>query len=173
MRTNPVTPTVTAARPRRVLVADLVGGLLMVGIMVGAYVMTRSLSPQAAEFPAAISIAGAALGVVLVIRALIGTREAPHDHSETEDDDLDYVFHTASTMQWLATLAWFIAFFASLYVLGLYATSMLFTVLYLRFQDKRSWVFSGIYAVILTGVLYLAFNVLLVQPVPAGYFGLA
>lgn len=173
MSTKPNTQPVTAPLPRRVLVADLVGGLLMVGIMVGAFLMTRSLSPQAAKFPGAISIGGAALGVVLVVRALIGTREAAQDHSETEDDELDYVFHTASARQWLATLAWFIAFFVSLYVLGLYATSILFTVLYLRFQDRRSWVFSGIYAVLLTGVLYLAFNVLLAQPVPAGYFGLA
>jgi hypothetical protein len=63
-------------------------------------------------------------------------------------------------------------FFVSLYCLGLYATAVIFTVLYLRTQDGRSWLFSAIYAAILTGVLYLAFAVALAQRVPAGFFGL-
>lgn len=174
MTTKLSTPTESVPPPRRILIADLVGGLLMVGIMVGVYLMTLTFSPQAAKFPGAISIGGAVLGAVLVVRALIGTREGPQDHSESEDGgDLDCVFHTAGRRQWLEALGWFLAFFVALYVLGLYAAALLFTVLYLRFEDKRSWLFAGVCAVLLTAVLYLAFTLLLTQPVPAGYFGLA
>jgi hypothetical protein len=167
-------PSPTPAR-RHIPAADLIGGVLLAAVMAGAFVLTRGWDHDAAVFPRGVSLGGAALGVVLVVRSLIGTREAPavpHE-LETPDEQLEYVFHTATARQWLVTLGWFVGFFVSLYVLGLYPTAILYTVAYLRIQDNRSWVFSGIYAVLLTGVMYLAFSVVLTQQVPAGLFGLA
>jgi hypothetical protein len=148
MTTTPVEPTIG---PRRVLASDLIGGIV----------------------PRGVSLGGAVLGVILVVRSLTGRREEVAEHHQEEaSDDLEYVFHTANLRQWVETLGWFMGFFVSLYCLGLYATAVIFTVLYLRTQDGRSWLFSAIYAAILTGVLYLAFAVALAQRVPAGFFGL-
>lgn len=172
-------PTATATEParqapRRIAVADLIGGVLLVVVMAGAWLLTRDWDDKAAVFPRGIALGGVVLGVVLVVRSLVGTRRAPVvPDAEELEDDLDYVFHTASGRQWLVTLAWFGGFFVSLYVLGLYPTSIVFTVLYLHTQDRRSWLFSGIYALVLTGALYLAFTVALAQQVPGGLLGLA
>jgi hypothetical protein len=153
--------------------SDLVGGVVLTALMLGAYSLTSSWDPHAAIFPRGVSLGGAALGLVLVVRSLIGTRDrAEEHHKEEAGDDLEYVFHTSSPRQWLHTLGWFAGFFVSLYCLGLYATAVVFTVLYLRTQDGRSWLFSAIYAAVLTGALYLAFAVALAQKVPSGFFGL-
>jgi len=169
MTTTPVEPTIG---PRRVVTSDLIGGIALTVLMLGAFALTRSWDPHAAVFPRGVSLGGAVLGVILVIRSLIGRREEVLDHQEEASDDLEYVFHTANLRQWVHTLAWFVGFFVSLYCLGLYATAVVFTVLYLRTQDGRSWLFSAVYAAILTGVIYLAFAVALAQRVPAGFFGL-
>ena len=169
------TAHISSPNRRRVPTPDLVGGLLLLVLMSGALVMTRGWDEEAALFPRAVSLAGAVLGLVLVVLSLIGTREAApglHDR-DAADAQLEYIFHTASPRLWLVTMGWFGGFFVSLYVLGLYATAILYTVAYLRTQDQRSWLFTGTYAVILAGVLYLAFTVVLGQSVPPGFFGLS
>jgi hypothetical protein len=160
--------------PRRIVVPDLIGGILLAIVMGGALLMTRGWDHDAAVFPRGVSAGGFLLALGLVIRSVIGTREpATVIDGEEVADDLDYVFYTASGRQWALTLCWFLGFFVALYVLGLYATAVVFTVVYLKREDGRSWLFAGIYALVLTGVLYLAFAVVLAQPVPAGLLGLA
>jgi Tripartite tricarboxylate transporter TctB family len=167
-------PALHDPAPRRILVSDLLGGALLTALFVGAFLLTGSWDSQAAIFPRGVSLGGAALAVCLVVRALIGTREVAQDHHQEEaSDDLEYIFHTANLRQWVVTLAWFGGFSVSLYCLGLYATAVVYTVLYLRTQDGRSWIFSAIYAFILTGVMYVAFTLALGQQVPAGLFGLS
>jgi predicted membrane-bound spermidine synthase len=168
------TTPVATSTPRRIVVPDLVGGILLAIVMGGALLVTRGWDHNAAVFPRGVSAGGLLLGLGLVVRSAIGTRKpAEVIDGDAVADDLDYVFYTASGRQWAVTLFWFLGFFVALYVLGLYATAVVFTVVYLKREDGRSWLFAGIYALVLTGVLYLAFAVVLAQPVPAGLLGLA
>lgn len=168
------TTSLATPAPRRIIVPDLVGGILLAIVMGGALLLTRGWDHNAAVFPRGVSAGGLLLGLGLVVRSAIGTREPAKVIDEEEAaDDLDYIFHTASRRQWALTLFWFVGFFVALYVLGLYATAIVFTVVYLKREDNRSWVFAGCYALVLTGVLYLAFGIVLAQPVPAGLLGLA
>jgi hypothetical protein len=158
--------------------ADVAGGVLLAVIFAVAFVLARDWDRQAALFPRGVSAIGFLLAVVLIVRAVFFPKAAvddePHEaEGPSVDDSLEYIFHTASLRQWLVTLAWFGGFFVALYVLGLYATAVVFALFYLRTQDKRSWLFCVTYAAVLTAVLYLAFSVLLAQPVPPGYFGIA
>lgn len=160
----------SAAR-RKVDRAGLIGGLVLLAIMVAGYLLTRGWDHSAAVFPRGITLAGAVLSALLVLRSVIAPRPEKEATEGEMDDDLDYVFHTADLPTWVVTLAWFAGFFVALYVIGLFATAMVFSVLYLRSQDNRSWLFSGTYAAVLTGVLVLIFNLALTQPVPAGLIG--
>jgi hypothetical protein len=157
--------------------ADVAGGVLLAVVFAGAFLLARDWDRQAALFPRGVSAIGFVLAVVLIVRTVFfpkAVTDEPHDaEGQSVDDSLEYIFHTASLSKWLVTLAWFGGFFVALYVLGLYATALVFPLVYLRSQDKRSWLFCVAYAVVLTAVLYLAFSVLLAQPVPPGYFGIA
>jgi hypothetical protein len=168
------TAPLVAPAPRRVILSDLVGVILLSVVMGGALLLTRGWDHNAAVFPRGVSAGGLLLGLGLVIRSAVGTREpAKVIDEEQAADDLDYIFHAATARQWAVTLAWFLGFFVALFVLGLYATAVVFAVVYLKREDNRSWLFAGVYAVVLAGVLYLAFNVVLAQPVPTGLLGLA
>jgi hypothetical protein len=169
--------TDTRVHPRRPGVdAEAVGGVILAVVFAGAFWLARDWDRQAAIFPLCTSAAGFLLAIGLVARALMSRRmraeaETPHEDVSAEDD-LEYVFQTASARQWIVALAWFGGFFVALWVLGLYAAALVFTVAYLRTQDRRSWLFAIVYALILVAVLYGAFTVLLAKPVPPGYFGL-
>lgn len=168
------TTQVPLRTPRRLATADLVGGIILAVVMGGALYLSRGWDHDAAVFPRAVAAGGLLLSVAVIVKALLGA-PAPEVPAEPEsvDDNLEYVFHTASLRQWLVTISWFGGFFVALYVVGLYATAIVYTVAYLRTQDNRSWLFSGVYALILVGVLYAAFGLALAQPVPPGFFGLS
>jgi len=51
--------------PRRILVADLIGGLLLVAVMAGAWSLTLDWDEKAAVFPRGVALGGGVLGVVL------------------------------------------------------------------------------------------------------------
>ncbi|MGN9793581.1 hypothetical protein ACTMTU_21115 [Streptomyces sp. OZ13] len=53
----------------------------------------------------------------------------------------------------------------ALYVFGLYVAAAVFTVVYLRFQAKSSWLFSGLYAAVLVAAVHALFGLVL-TPVP-------
>jgi presenilin-like A22 family membrane protease len=59
-------------------------------------------------------------------------------------------------------------FFVLLYLSGLYVTAPVFSLLYLRFAGKRTWIFSVIYAVVTAVLLYVAFELALGVPTPSG-----
>jgi hypothetical protein len=184
----------TGIRRRRIS-ADVIGGLLLVVVFGGAFFLAWGWQRQASLFPLGVSGLGFVLGVILVIRALlarddVSLAESAHvvpvhpgslvdeslvDEAEAspEGDNPEYVFTEASGRDWLRTVLWFGGFFLALYVLGVYVAAFIFTLLYLRYQGRRSWLFSAVYAVILVAVMYLAFTVALAQPVPSGLFGLA
>ena len=62
------------------------------------------------------------------------------------------------------------AFFVLLYATGLYVTAPIFSLLYLRFVGKRTWIFSATYAIVIAVVLYVAFELALGVPTPPGLF---
>lgn len=166
---------------------DVIAGIVLAVVFAGAIVAASGWDRHAAIFP--LSVSG--LGLLLAVAQItVGVRKALHPaappaetpsavpttsvtQEELPEDALDSIFNTATARQWIVTLGWFALFFIALYVAGLYVAAPVFTVLYLKSQDDRSWLFSGVYAVVLTAVLYLAFSVLLAQPVPPGLFGLA
>lgn len=167
------TPEVT----RKIYLPDLVAGLLLTLVFGAAFITALGWNGKAAIFPLAVSGLGALLGLAYFVRCVLrpGRRDAVQptsvgDDDEDTDEDLQYAFETASGREWAVALAYVLAFFVALYVLGLYLSAPLFTVAYLRHQAKVSWVVSVIYAVVLFAVLYLAFGVVLQLPMPPGLF---
>jgi hypothetical protein len=63
------------------------------------------------------------------------------------------------------------AFFVLLHLAGLYVTAPVFSVLYLRYVGKRTWIFSASYAIVIAVVLYVAFELALGVPTPSGLLG--
>jgi Tripartite tricarboxylate transporter TctB family len=95
----------------------------------------------------------------------------PHgNEDDVNEDDVEYVFQTAGARRWAAALGWIAGFFVLLFVAGLYVTAPLFSLLYLRFAGRRTWLLSVIYAAVAGLVLYLAFEVSLGIPTPPGLF---
>lgn len=97
----------------------------------------------------------------------------PDDASFDQADSDRAFFASVGVTDWAISLAYFVAFFVSLYVLGLYPTSIIFTVVYLRFQARTSWTLSVIYTAVLTAALYALFEIALKLPVPSGLIGLS
>jgi hypothetical protein len=94
---------------------------------------------------------------------------APSPESgDADPDDVEYVFRTAGPRRWASALGWVAGFFVLLFVTGLYVTAPIFSLLYLRFAGKRTWMFSAVYAVVIAVVLYVAFELALGVPTPSG-----
>lgn len=154
---------------------DVVGGVLLAAFFGGAFYLSTSFDREDAVFPLGVSGLGFLLSATFALQAaLLGSRTVAHAadsplESEVDpSDDLDYVFATASRRQWLTTLGFFSAFFLSLFLLGVYATAIVFSVVYLRLQDGRSWKYSLLYAAVLAAVLHVVFVVALAQRLPSG-----
>lgn len=161
-------------------------------IFVAAFITARQWEAIAALFPQVATGIGAVLSAIFLGRALFFPRsgaetsiqqgatfdplaaaaEAEEQGSDQSESERAF-FASLSLRDWAISLAFFGAFFVSLYVLGLYITSVLFTVTYLKLQAKSSWLFSVIYAVVLTAALYGLFGYALQLPVPEGVFGLS
>jgi len=161
-------------------------------IFVAAFITARHWEAIAALFPQVATGIGAVLSAIFLARALFFPRsgaepsiqeaatfdplaaaaEAEEQGSDQSESERAF-FASLSLRDWAVSLAFFGAFFVSLYVLGLYITSVLFTVTYLKLQAKSSWLFSVIYAVVLTAALYGLFGFALQLPVPEGVFGLS
>lgn len=162
-------------------------------IFIAAFVNAQQWEAIAALFPKLATGIGAVLSGAFLVRSLVGKRRtaenAPERQPETTepsaatDESAELgadqaeseraFFASLSLRDWLVSLACFAAFFISLYALGLYVTSLLFTIGYLKFQARSSWRFSVIYAIVLTAALYGLFGYALKLPVPEGLFGLS
>ncbi len=70
-----------------------------------------------------------------------------------------------------AATLWLGAFFASSFVLGLFATVPVFTVAYLRFEARFSWLVAAAYSVITVAFVWLVFDSLLHIPLMKGVIG--
>lgn len=186
--TAPSAPTDAPAphrRPSTEAIADVVLTVLLLALFGGGYLAAGQWSFQAGLFPHIVTGAGFVIAVLHLARALLRLRPSavvaaasgarPRTHGGDEDEEINedeaaYLFQTAGPRRWAAALGWVAAFFVLLYVAGLYLTAPIFSLFYLRFVGRRTWLFSAIYAVVLGVVLYLAFDVALDVPTPPGLF---
>jgi hypothetical protein len=172
-----VSEVVAGKTDHRGRLPNLVAGVLLTLIFGGAFVIALDMEGNAAIFPLGVGGLGVVLGATFLIRSLrrppavdAGSPPNVGDDDEDTDEDLQYAFETASSREWAVALAYIAAFFAALYVLGLYLAAPLFTVIYLRHQAKASWILTIGYATVLFAVLYGAFELVLHLPVPPGLF---
>jgi presenilin-like A22 family membrane protease len=172
---------------------DVVISAALLVIFIAAFLNAQQWQPIAALFPKVATGIGALLSAAFLVRAVVlrpkTAAAVPVDESATVDpvaaaqeaeelgadqaESERAFFASLSLRDWLVSLAYFAAFFIGLYVLGLYVTAVLFTIVYLRFQARSSWLFSVIYAVVLTAALYGLFGYALQLPVPEGLLGLS
>lgn len=174
--------------------------LLLLGVMIGAYVLARNWPGNAAFFPQLVSAAGAVLSVikvgsmiwsdfiappktVLVSEAAPAPGQAEDDEKQiaiagTDDDDqgdedeLHSVFTTSGGKLWASAIAWMTLFFVGLYTFGLLVILPVFTILYLRFVARFSWLMCLLYVLGTAGVIYALFVLVLHLPLPEGVFPL-
>ena len=184
-------PDVGAPARPRVPLADVVLGVGTLVLFALALLETFEWSFRTALFPRMVTIAGCALTLgFLVWCAVAGRRraeppaaapgtpkvdEADGQELVGEDDehdhDVEYVFATAGRAAWAQALGWVAFFVVLLWVTGLFITSALFAFSYLRWGAGRSWRLAAIYAVGMSGVLYLGLAVILTVSVPEGLLG--
>lgn len=177
-------------------VADLVATVVVVLAFGAALVVALNLSFRAGLMPRFAAGLGVAAGVAHLVLLLVrrsraparadgprdGPRDAPRDGPRDGTDEPDelaaeldpvYTFASASGRSWLTACGYVLGFFVVLYVAGLYVTAVAFALAYLRFEGKRSWLYSVIYAVVIGGALYLIFDVALAVQVPEGLLELS
>ncbi|GAA5133168.1 tripartite tricarboxylate transporter TctB family protein [Pseudonocardia adelaidensis] len=169
-------PVARGRRPPEA-VADVVITVLLLALFVGAFLAAGDWSFRAALFPRLVTGAGLVLAALHLVQALLRLRRpapAPDpggsepDPDDPDPDDVEYVFRAAGPRRWAAVLGWVAGFFALLAVAGLYVTAPVFSLLYLRFAGRRTWIFSAIYAIVIAVVLYVAFELALGVPTPPG-----
>ncbi|GAB3353731.1 tripartite tricarboxylate transporter TctB family protein [Modestobacter lapidis] len=173
MSTSNSAPT-TSPPARRVSRGDLALTLGLLGVFVLAFVTALGWSFNTGVFPRLITGLGVALAVLHLVVLLV-RRPAPDVQPHGEDGDIEamdveYAFEHAEPKQWAWTLGWVAGFFLLLYLGGIFIAAPVFTVAYLRFSARASWLFSAVYAVVVGLVLYAAFVVFLEIPTPPGIF---
>lgn len=157
---------------RRLPLADLVLTLGLLVLFAVAFATARAWPFETGVFPQMVTALGTVLAV-LNLAALLMSRSAPDTHPHGEDGDIEsvdveYIFEQAGPGLWARNLAWLGGFFLVLYLAGIFVAAPAFTVLYLRFSARASWLLSVVYAVVVGVVLYLSFVLLLGLPVPEG-----
>ena len=172
---------------------DVVISAALLAIFIAAFLNAQEWQPIAALFPKLATGIGAVLSAAFLVRSVFfrpgvapavpvaesATIDPVAAAQEAEESGADQAeserafFASLSLRDWLVSLAYFAAFFIGLFVLGLYVTAVLFTIVYLRFQARSSWRLSVIYAAVLTAALYGLFGYALQLPVPEGLLGLS
>jgi len=162
--------------------ADIVIAFTVAVAMVLALIGTFEWPAKAAIFPRVVIVAGIVfslgLGVVLVWKRLrhatahqrdatVGSHSVPAP-SDSQSDEAEYVFATAGPRAWTKALLWIAFFLALTAVAGIFVSSGLFALLYLRFGAGKSWRFSVIYSAVLSICLLAMFRWLLYIPTPLG-----
>lgn len=168
----------------RASLADATLTVVLLAVFVGALLMSLGWPDQAALFPRLIT--GTGVGLALGHLAWLGLRggwagqsapardekalerESEGDTDESEAVDLGYVFARVSTKAWMAALGWLALFYLVLWVFGIIAAFLLFTIPYLRLSGRSRWWVAALYAAAFTAIFYLAFVGLLRVPVPGG-----
>jgi hypothetical protein len=180
----------SSARARLPL-ADVVLGVGVLALFALALLQTFDWSFRTALFPRMVTIAGCVLTAAFLISCAVSRRRriapgpaTPATSSEQEadgqelvdeddehDHEIEYVYATAGRAAWATALAWIALFVLLVWVAGLFVASAVFAFSYIRWGASRSWRFAAVYALVMSGVLYLFLGILLTVPVPEGLLG--
>lgn len=166
--------------------------LVLLGVMIGAYVLTWKWPAGTAFFPELLSLAGICFLAVkicsLVWTAFGGGRAAEtpavqkaHSNGEVslvaegdEDQGNESEFHDVFTQSdgrtWLGAIGWIALFFVGMYLFGLLVILPIFTLIYLRLVAKASWFVCVLYVLGTAGLIYVVFEMFLHLPLPQGIF---
>jgi hypothetical protein len=167
-----VNTTQVERSPRRLPLADIVLTLGLLGVFVAALVTASAWPFATGLFPRMVTVLGVVLAV-LNLGTLLLRRTIPDTHPHGEDSDIEavdveYVFEHAGLGLWARNLGWLGGFFLLMFLTGIFVAAPAFTVLYLRFSARVSWLFSVGYAVAVGILLYLSFVRFLGLPTPEG-----
>lgn len=163
----------------RINVSDLIITIVLLVVFGGAFLMALGYKELAGYFPLGVSALGIVGALTFLVRVLFFPRkpEAPKGALPEESQsfsDAEYEFFRSLTARdWLQSSAWLAGFYVLLGVAGIYVATAVFTIAYLKFDVKKSWLFSAIYAVVLTGLVWVLFTMVLVLPLPGGLLELA
>lgn len=132
----------------------LIVSILVLAVFAYTLIEVQTWSTRSRLFATTISIPAILLAVVQVVREArrLGVwREIPPEAAFTR-----------------SALVWAVAFFVSLWMLGLVVTVPLFAFVYLRFAAGESWPKAAAYAVVTWLFIELLFIRLLHVPLPGG-----
>jgi hypothetical protein len=185
--------TTTEPGQHSVVKSDLIGAAFAAVIFAVALGMTFEWSDKAAMFPRVITGSGLLFSMAYLLACIVRARRAQkpdyatsvsqsleervhgsvQEHSSGSDDDLppeevEYVFATAGRKAWLSALGWVTLFLVLTLLLGLFVASAIFAFVYLRWSGSTTWLFSSVYALILSVCLILIFRVVTFVPTPLG-----
>jgi hypothetical protein len=173
------TPAPRSGVGRRVLSADFVLSAVLLVIFAAAFLGARAWPFDAKIFPMMVSGVGIVLVLLKMALALRPPRAAAApvahtvagveltDEDDEADEALEYIFETATRSDWLRVLAWAGGFFLAFFLVGAVPSILVFTLLYLRFEARSSWIVAAVYAAVLGGTLYAAQELLQIL-LPAG-----
>lgn len=165
--------------------SDLVIGLVFLLIFAAALVDTVHWRFQTALFPRIVTTTGVAMALLFLATTLrtatrghvevADTHDATSgqklvDEDDQHDHEVEYIFASAGPAVWASALGWVAFFVVLIYFGGLFVASGIFAAGYLRWSARRSYLFALTYAAVMTGLLYLAFDVILHTPVPESIF---
>jgi hypothetical protein len=169
---------------RRLVSADFLIAAFLLVLFIAAYLATREWPQDAKLFPIMVSTAGMALAALKMVLALLPRRSAAvppgrhrtvgdvelTDDEDEADHELEYIFERASRRDWIRVLLWASAFFVALLLVGAIASILVFTFLYLLREASASVLVAGVYAAVLSGLLYAANTVINISLPPGILF---
>lgn len=120
---------------------------------------------KAALFPLVIGIPLFCLAAAEALWTVFGA--SPAQEGDTRDFQLSIGEETVRRT--LVALAWILAFFAGIVLLGFPIAVPLFVFLYLRLQGRERWTVCMAMTAAIWGVFYGLFDALLHLPFPAGW----
>jgi hypothetical protein len=153
---------------RRLGSGDFILSAVLLVVFAAAFLGAREWPFDAKIFPMIVSGVGMGLALLKMGMSLRPPRPtiapAAHrvagveltDEDEESDQELEYVFQRASRRDWVRALSWAAAFFLGFFLVGAIPTILVFTVLYLRFEARTTWLISAVYAALLGGMLLAA-----------------
>jgi putative tricarboxylic transport membrane protein len=138
---------------------------VLIMIMSGYGVVTATAWPwKAALFPLVIGVPLFCLAAAEALWTLFGS--APVD---TDAKDFQLSTGKEAGRRTTAAVAWILAFFAAVVLLGFPIAVPLFVLLYLKLQGREGWVLSILMTLGVWGVFYGLFDRLLHLPFPTGW----
>jgi hypothetical protein len=138
---------------------------LIIMLVSGYGVVTAWAWPtKAALFPLAIGIPLFCLAAAEALWCLFGIPEA-----KGEVLDFQISMSAGSLRRTAVAVAWIMAFFAAIVLLGFPIAVPLFVLLYLKLQGGEGWVLSVVMTLVVWGIFYGLFDRLLHLPFPAGW----